>query len=132
MLPTVSDRLPLVLLVDDEAVLLRMLEINLTVAGYAVRTASSGEGALAAAEADPPDVIVLDLGLPDLEGWEVVARLRGREATAATPVVVLSGTDRDAAGDHDYAATVHAFLTKPVEPAVLVETVRRAVARTDA
>jgi DNA-binding NarL/FixJ family response regulator len=47
-------------------------------------------------------------------------------------VVIVSGSDRDAAGDPGYAANVHAFLTKPVEPADLVETVRRAVSRTDA
>jgi two-component system KDP operon response regulator KdpE len=109
-----------------------MLEVNLKVAGFEVRTASSGAGALASAEGEAPDVVVLDLGLPDLSGWEVLAGLRAIEGLRETPVVVLSGSDRDAAGDPGYAADVHAFLTKPVEPADLVETVRRAAARTGA
>jgi two-component system KDP operon response regulator KdpE len=132
MLPHVTRVPPLVLLVDDEPVLVRLLEVNLRVAGFEVATAGSGEAALAAATSSPPDVVVLDLGLPDLHGWEVLRRLRGLDGLSAMPVVVLSGTDRDAAGVPDYAADVHAFLTKPVEPADLVETVRRAVSRADA
>jgi two-component system KDP operon response regulator KdpE len=128
----VSSSPPIVLLVDDEPVLLRMLEVNLKIAGFAVRTATSGAGALASVAEETPDVVVLDLGLPDLDGWEVLARLRAIDALAETPVVVVSGSDRDAAGDPGYAANVHAFLTKPVEPADLVEIVRRAVSRTDA
>ena len=131
MLPIVSANPSSVLLVDDEPVLLRMLEVNLRIAGFAVRTAASGSGAIAAA-GDRPDVIVLDLGLPDIDGWEVLERLRALPGLADTPVIVLSGTDRDATDDHGYAAGVHAFLTKPVEPAALVDAVRRAVARTDA
>jgi DNA-binding response OmpR family regulator len=123
---------PVVLLVDDEPVLLRLLEVNLTMAGFDVRTAATGAAALASAGAEAPDAVVLDLGLPDLQGWEVLSRLRAIEGLARTPVVVLSGSDRDAAGDPGYAADVHAFLTKPVEPADLVEIVRRATARTDA
>jgi two-component system KDP operon response regulator KdpE len=131
MLARVTSVPPLVLLVDDEPVLLRMLEVNLRVAGFDVSTAGSGAAALASAATSPPDVVVLDLGLPDLDGWEVLRELRGLDGLAETPVVVLSGTDRDAAEDPGYAAGVHAFLTKPVEPADLVETLRRAT-RSDA
>jgi CheY-like chemotaxis protein len=128
----VSSNAPVVLLVDDEPILVRMLEVNLRVAGFEVRTATSGTGALESARAVTPDVVVLDLGLPDLSGWEVLSGLRALDDLRSTPVVVLSGSDRDAAGDPGYAADVHAFLTKPVEPADLVEIVRRAAARTDA
>jgi two-component system KDP operon response regulator KdpE len=116
-----------VLLVDDEAVIVRVLEVNLRIAGFEVRTATSGAAALEAA-ADRPDVVVLDLGLPDMSGWDVLERLREDAGLAATPVIVLSGADRDASNAHGYAATVHAFLTKPVEPADLVDRVRRAAA----
>jgi DNA-binding response OmpR family regulator len=124
-------RVPLVLLVDDEPVIVRLLEINFRAAGYEVATASSGAAAIAALDGGTPDVVVLDLGLPDIDGWEVVEQLRAREQSATTPVVVLSGADRDAAGERGYAADVQAFLTKPVDPADLVETVRR-VTRRDA
>ena len=123
---------PLVLLVDDEPVVLRMLEVNLRIAGFEVRTAGSGRDALVSAESEAPDAVVLDLGLPDLNGWEVLDRLRGIDGFGDAPVIVLSGLDRDAVGERGYAAGVYAFLTKPVEPADLVETLRRAVSRTDA
>jgi DNA-binding response OmpR family regulator len=123
---------PAVLLVDDEPVLLRLLEVNLTMAGFEVRTAGTGAAALESARTAAPDVVVLDLGLPDMTGWEVLSRLREIGGLARTPVLVVSGADRDAAGDPGYASEVHAYLTKPVEPADLVEIVRRAVARTDA
>ena len=126
----VARAVPLVLVVDDEPVLLRLLEVNLRVAGFDVRTAASGRGAVDAAAAEAPDAVVLDLGLPDLDGWEVLERVRRIEGLSATPVIVLSGLDRDAAATPDYASDVHAFLTKPVEPADVVETVRRALART--
>jgi CheY-like chemotaxis protein len=119
---------PLVLVVDDEPVLLRLLEVNLRLAGLDVRTTASGREAVEVAAAHLPDAIVLDLGLPDLDGREVLARVRSDETTAATPVVVLSGADRDAANARGYAANVHAYLTKPVEPAEVVEAVRRALA----
>jgi two-component system KDP operon response regulator KdpE len=131
MLPIVNPITPSVLVVDDEPVLLRLLEVNLRIAGFAVRTAATGAGALEAA-GDRPDAIVLDLGLPDMDGWEVVERLRALNDLAETPVIVLSGTDRDATDDRGYAASVHAFLTKPVEPGDLVGAVRRALSRTDA
>jgi two-component system KDP operon response regulator KdpE len=123
---------PVVLLVDDERIILRMLEVNFRAAGFEVETATSGADALDTAVSVRPDAVVLDLGLPDLDGWEVVRRLRELDGLAATPVVVLSGADRDASGARDYASSVNAYVTKPVEPADLVETVRRAIAGPDA
>jgi two-component system KDP operon response regulator KdpE len=122
---------PIVLLVDDEPVLLRLLEINLRAAGMQVRTASNGADAVRSASEVAPDAVVLDLGLPDMDGGDVIARLRDLEALAATPVVVMSGLDADELAGRGYAADVHAFLTKPVEPADLVDVVRRALARAD-
>jgi two-component system KDP operon response regulator KdpE len=128
----VTDRSPLVLLVDDEAILVRMLEVNFLAAGFSVRTALTGAQAVAAAAAETPDAVVLDLGLPDIDGRELVAQLRSLPGLTETPLLVLSGTDRDGASDDRYAADVHAHVTKPFEPADLVEMVRRAIARADA
>lgn len=132
MLALVANDGPVALLVDDEPVLLRMLGVNFHAAGFSVRTAATGTAALAAAAAEAPDVIVLDLGLPDVDGLDLVGRLRAVAGLARTPIVVLSGTDRDAVADRGYAADVQAHVTKPVEPAELIGTVRRAMARTDA
>lgn len=128
MLRGMSKGSPTVLLVDDEPVLLRVLEVNFRVEGFSVRTAGSGAEALAAAAAEPPDAVVLDLGLPDADGRDLVAELRAMEGLAGTAVVVLSGRDPDVGDDRGYAALVHAHVTKPVEPADLIETVRRAIA----
>jgi two-component system KDP operon response regulator KdpE len=132
MLGGVTDRPPLVLLVDDEAILVRMLEVNFSAAGFSVRSASTGAEAIAAAASETPDAVVLDLGLPDIDGRELVTRLRSLPGLAETPLLILSGTDRDGASDDRYAAEVHAHVTKPFEPADLVEMVRRAIARADA
>ena len=120
---------PKVLLVDDEKSILMMLEVNFRAAGFDVVTATSGAGALEMAVAARPDAVVLDLGLPDLDGWEVVKRLRELNGVASTPVVVLSGTDRSDALVRGYASTVEAYVTKPVEPDELVQTVRHVLAR---
>ena len=120
---------PKVLLVDDEKSILMMLEVNFRAAGFDVVTATSGSSALEIAAAARPDVVVLDLGLPDRDGWEVVQRLREPDGVASMPIVVLSGTDRNDALARGYASTVEAYVTKPVEPDQLVQTVRRVLAR---
>jgi DNA-binding response OmpR family regulator len=123
-----TDR-PTVLLVDDEKVILRMLEVNFRAAGFEVQTATTGAGALETATADVPDAVVLDLGLPDLDGWEVVKRLRTLDGVGSIPVVVLSGTDLNDPRARGYASSVDAYVTKPVEPDELIDTVRRVIAR---
>jgi CheY-like chemotaxis protein len=80
-----------VLVVDDEADVQLTLRIVLETAGYRVIEATSGEEALAAVEAQIPDLIVLDLVLPGLTGWETLGQLRAR-GLASIPVVVVSAT----------------------------------------
>ena len=77
-----------ILLVEDEPGLLRALGINLRARGYEVDTAGDGTTALATAARHPPDLVVLDLGLPDMDGSDVIRGLRG---WTAVPVIVLSG-----------------------------------------
>ena len=77
-----------VLIVEDEPALLRALRINLRARGYAVATATAGREALAEARRHPPDAVLLDLGLPDLDGGSVIRELRG---WSRAPVIVLSG-----------------------------------------
>src|SRR6478609_554359 len=77
-----------VLVVDDEPAMLRALRINLRVREYDVATAATALEALAEARRRPPDAVILDLGLPDLDGMEVIRRLRG---WSRAPVIVLSG-----------------------------------------
>lgn len=81
------------LIVDDEPQILRFLKPSLTAAGYDVLTAATGAEALKAAATQSPDVIVLDLGLPDMDGKDVIRELRG---WSTIPIVVLSARDREA------------------------------------
>ncbi|MEP6461982.1 MAG: response regulator [Frankiaceae bacterium] len=99
-----------VLVVDDEPQLLRALRINLTARGYDVHTAADGRHALADAATQPPDVIILDLGLPDMDGVEVIRGLRG---WTTVPIIVLSG--RAGSGDKVEALDAGAddYVTKP-------------------
>jgi two-component system, OmpR family, KDP operon response regulator KdpE len=99
-----------VLVVDDEPQILRALRINLRVRGYEVDTAATGGQALEKAGHHPPDLVILDLGLPDLDGVEVICGLRG---WTSAPIIVLSGradsTDKVEALD----AGADDYVTKP-------------------
>ncbi|GAA1407845.1 response regulator [Kitasatospora putterlickiae] len=99
-----------ILIVDDEPALLRTLRINLGARQYAVRTAATGGEALDRAARSTPDAVLLDLGLPDLDGMDV---LRGLRRRSAVPVIVLSG--RSSAADKVSALDAGAddYLTKP-------------------
>jgi two-component system KDP operon response regulator KdpE len=115
-----------VLVIDDEPQILRALRINLTVRGYEVTTAATGAGALRAAAENRPDVIVLDLGLPDMSGIEVLAGLRG---WLTAPVIVLSAridsTDKVQALD----AGADDYVTKPFGMDEFLARLRAAVRR---
>ncbi|WP_445188760.1 response regulator [Pseudonocardia sp. Cha107L01] len=115
-----------VLVVDDDGQILRALRSNLTARGYEVLTAIDGAGALRAAADGRPDVVVLALALPDLDGSEVIAGLRG---WTQVPIIVLSG--RTDAGDEVDALDAGAddYVTKPFGMAELLARVRAAVRR---
>jgi two-component system KDP operon response regulator KdpE len=99
-----------VLVVDDEPELVRALSINLRARHYDVRTAVNGADALQAAAAHPPDVVVLDLGLPDMDGTEVIAGLRG---WTDVPVLVLSGRSDSVDKVEALDAGADDYVTKP-------------------
>jgi len=97
-------------LVDDEPQILRALRINLTTRGYEVITAATGAGALRAVAERAPDVIVLDLGLPDMDGTQVLGGLRG---WTEVPVIVLSARTDSADKVAALDAGADDYLTKP-------------------
>ncbi|BCT77901.1 DNA-binding response regulator [Sinomonas cyclohexanicum] len=97
-------------MVDDEPQLLRALQINLRAEGYAVRTAATGTQALHAAAGEPPDVIVLDLGLPDMDGSEVIRGIRG---WSDVPIVVLSARHGSPDKVEALDAGADDYVTKP-------------------
>jgi two-component system, OmpR family, KDP operon response regulator KdpE len=119
---------PRVLIVEDEPALLRALRINLRARGYDVATATAGREALAEARRRPPDLVLLDLGLPDTDGSEVIRELRG---WSKAPVIVLSG--RAGSGDKIGALDAGAddYVTKPFDMEELLARLRAALRRGD-
>lgn len=115
-----------VLVVDDDPAILRTLSINLRARGYDVETAGDGRSALQIVDERMPDVVILDLGLPDLDGVAVLKRLRVR---AQVPVVVLSA--RHESDDKVEALDEGAddYVTKPFELEELLARVRAAIRR---
>jgi two-component system, OmpR family, KDP operon response regulator KdpE len=115
-----------VLVVDDEPQIVRALRINLSARGYDVSTAGSGQQALQVAATAHPDVVVLDLGLPDMDGATVIAGLRG---WTSVPIIVLSA--RTDSGDKVSALDAGAddYVTKPFGMDELLARLRAAVRR---
>jgi two-component system KDP operon response regulator KdpE len=115
-----------ILIVEDEPALLRALQINLRARGYEVTTSVAGQEALVEAARRPPDAVLLDLGLPDLDGTEVIRQLR---SWSAVPVIVLSGR----AGSDDKIGALDAgaddYVTKPFSMEELMARLRAALRR---
>ena len=115
-----------VLVVDDEPQILRALSINLRARGYEVDLAASGEQALQLAAHDHPDLVVLDLGLPGIDGVEVIEGLRG---WSSVPIVVLSVRDREADKVAALDAGADDYVTKPFGMDELLARMRAALRR---
>ena len=115
-----------VLVVDDERAIRQALSINLRARDYEVTAVADGAAALAAAASHPPDVVILDLGLPDMDGNDVIEGLRG---WSTAPIIVLSA--RTAQGDKVVALDVGAddYITKPFGMDELLARLRAALRR---
>ncbi len=105
-----------VLVVDDEAANVRLLKTLLTHDGYSVVTASDGEEALAMVASVHPDLVVMDVLMPKLSGYEVCERIKGNPATRLTPVVLITALDSREDRIRGINAGADEFLTKPVDP----------------
>lgn len=116
-----------VLVVDDDPVIRGLLEVNLELEGYEVRLAVDGSDALAQVAAEHPDLVLLDIMMPGIDGWEVAQQLKGDERTAHIPVAFLTaramGTDVKRGTD----LGADAYVTKPFDPEELLELVDRLV-----
>ena len=114
------------LLIDDEAPFVRALGVSLRALGYDVDAAPTGATGLAKAAATNPDIIVLDLGLPDMDGLEV---LRGLRAWTTVPVIVLSARHQDGAKVAALDGGADDYVTKPFSMSELLARIRAALRR---
>jgi two-component system KDP operon response regulator KdpE len=117
---------PRLLVVDDEPPMRRFLRASLTAAGYAVEEADTGAAALRIAASHPPDAVLLDLGLPDMDGVEVTRRLR---EWSAVPIVVLSARGRESDKIEALDAGADDYVTKPFAIGELIARLRAALRR---
>jgi two-component system KDP operon response regulator KdpE len=117
------------LVIDDDRQLLRALQIALTAHGYDVMAARDGRAGLAAAERTPPDLAIIDLGLPDLDGVHVVEALRG---WSTLPIIVLSARLSEQAKVNALDAGADDYVTKPFGVGELLARIRAALRRTSA
>ncbi len=114
-----------VLAVDDERHIVRLIQVNLERAGYQVSTAFDGTEALKKVEADKPDLIVLDVMMPKMDGFEVLKRLQANPESREIPIVMLTAKAQDADVFRGWASGVSAYLTKPFNPLELITFVKR-------
>jgi DNA-binding response OmpR family regulator len=110
-----------VLVVDDERGIRELCRVNLVLAGYEVLEAGDGQQALEVAKAELPDLIFLDVLMPGMSGWEVLAALRAEETTARIPVVMLTALNSEDDQIRGWEGGVVEYLTKPFNPLALAD-----------
>jgi two-component system phosphate regulon response regulator PhoB len=118
-----------ILAVDDEEDILELLDYNLSREGYRVLRATSGEKALEFASAEKPDLIILDLMLPGLDGLDVCRRLKSGRNTSEIPIVMLTAKGEEADIVLGLELGAEDYVTKPFSPRVVVARVRAALRR---
>jgi DNA-binding response OmpR family regulator len=115
---------PKILVVDDDPDLVRALRLRLRANHYDIATATDGYGAIASAQKERPDLIVLDLGLPAGDGFVVLERLQNSDALSGIPVIVLSARDPQNNEQRALKAGATAFFQKPADNDELLNVIR--------
>jgi len=118
-----------ILIVEDEESLLKLESILLTSKGYDVQGVSNGAAALRVIAEEPPDLVLLDIMLPEMDGFEVCRRIKQNEATRHIPVIMLTAKKSrdDMARGEDVGADW--YITKPFKSAMVIETIQRFLAK---
>jgi DNA-binding response OmpR family regulator len=114
-----------VMVIDDEKSLAELLEVNLQFEGFSVTKASSGVEGLNIIENDHPDIIILDVRMPGLDGFEVCQRLKKNDETRHIPVVMVSAYAQEADIQKGLDAGAAAYIKKPFDVLHVVETIRK-------
>jgi two-component system alkaline phosphatase synthesis response regulator PhoP len=114
--------------VDDEVYIVHILEFSLSMEGYEVLTAFDGEEAIQRIEADNPDLVVLDIMMPKLDGYEVCRQVREDERFAGLPIILLSAKGRAPDVEKGLSVGADAYMTKPFRPRVLLDKIEELLA----
>jgi two-component system alkaline phosphatase synthesis response regulator PhoP len=113
-----------ILVVDDEIYIVHILEFTLTMEGYDVITAADGEEALRKVRDDRPDLVVLDIMMPKMDGYEVCRRLRQDEEAQGLPVILLSAKGRPIDRETGLEVGADDYIVKPFSPRRLLEKIK--------
>jgi excisionase family DNA binding protein len=116
---------PLVLIVDDDERLREYVRVNLEAEGYEVREAASAEEALSALGEESPDLILLDVMMPEVDGWEALRRIQEHTGVGAIPVIMFSGKVNGESADEARSRGAQGFIGKPFDPRSLIESTRQ-------
>ena len=119
---------PVVLIVDDDERLREYVRVNLEMEGYAVQEAASAEEGLRILEESTPDLVLLDVMMPQMDGWEMLKRVQERHGAGTIPVVMFSGKIDEAAADEATSRGAQGFIGKPFNPQELIEQTKQLLA----
>lgn len=114
-----------ILTVDDEKHIVRLIQVNLERQGYEVVTASDGREALEKVDAERPDLVILDVMMPYMDGFEVLQNMKRNPSTRDIPVIMLTAKAQDADVFKGWQSGVDCYLTKPFNPMELISFVQR-------
>lgn len=118
------------LVVDDEEHILMILKDSLEFSGFQIVTATNGEEALEVVAREKPDLVVLDVGMPKLDGWEVCRRLKADPATKSLPVIILTAYAQTSDQRKGMDLGADRFITKPCDLTYLVEEINSLLKKT--
>jgi excisionase family DNA binding protein len=125
--PRRSEGRRVILIVDDDERLREFVRVNLEMEGYAVREASSAEEGLKALDDEPPDLILLDVMMPQVDGWEMLRRVQERPGVGAIPVIMFSGKDAEQSLKTATSRGAQGFIGKPFNPQDLIDSTKQLV-----
>ena len=120
-----------ILVVDDEIYIVHILEFSLSMEGFDVITASDGEEALRKIESERPDLMVLDIMMPGMDGYEVCRRVRETKMTSDLPIILLSAKGRPVDRETGMEAGADDYIVKPFSPRRLLDRIRDIFERGD-
>ncbi len=114
-----------ILVVDDDELMIELISDLLIDEGHDVRSAMDGHAGLDAIAKAVPALLILDMSMPGMDGFQVAKTLKANTATASLPIIAFTGMDTSGDYDAAYKAGCSAFISKPLNPAQLIEVVER-------